>query len=569
MKHDDIDIKDPIVDLFYPTKEKRYAMKKRRAELENLPQDYIANLELEKIAELICPHFQYRIIRMFSEMCDDPEIIAYRCDILEDFLNIPTLSTTIHKVINIMLEGDRRSIYELNEPDSFYKLNCSIESFDAFVECIDVMHNFYEKKRSEIHSEGVHRLFACFEEHYSDKHFNKLKDELNELKSAMKNRIRSVTVAINFDEFLMPISAGIVEYSKDAYTLKPSLFDRILYYGGKTSDKNIVKNLKSKFEDNDVGEDKLINTSDRALFEGLESVTNDYVEKIRKIMSEYQKVGFEEVYSLDYQLEYYLGAVKLIETCRSSGVGMCRPKILPMSERKASFKGIYDLIYFSESRLWNYRHKGSKEQKSVVTNDIAFDEQVGFYILTGANNGGKTTFIRAIGICQALAQIGLYVPCESCEISLADYIYTHFPKEEQTGINTSRFTTEIKEFKTISDTITNHSLLIMNESIQSTTPQECIDISAELVHIFCRIGVRGIFATHLLDLAKKAEKFNDDSDTHTKIASIVVEVDDKTGERLYKIKRGYPSETSYAGAIFEQFGINAEDIAKRIEKMTF
>ncbi|MFR5120775.1 MAG: MutS-related protein [Ruminococcus sp.] len=55
----------------------------------------------------------------------------------------------------------------------------------------------------------------------------------------------------------------------------------------------------------------------------------------------------------------------------------------------------------------------------------------GFYVLTGANNGGKTTFLRAVGLCQIMAQTGLYVPASYCEISLLDYIYTQFPQEEK------------------------------------------------------------------------------------------------------------------------------------------
>ena len=76
------------------------------------------------------------------------------------------------------------------------------------------------------------------------------------------------------------------------------------------------------------------------------------------------------------------------------------------------------------------------------------------------------------------------------------------------GINSSRFTTEIKEFKEISKTITDQSLLLMNESIQSTTPKECIEIASELVRIFAIIGARGVFATHLTDIAHMCDEIN-------------------------------------------------------------
>ena len=270
------------------------------------------------------------------------------------------------------------------------------------------------------------------------------------------------------------------------------------------------------------------------------------------------------MYAIEYQLDFYSGAVMMIENVRSKGLEMCRPTLLPESQRKADIKGLFDPIYFKEANVWNL---SNKPQKQVVTNDITFDENAGFYLLTGANNGGKTTFVRAVGICQVMAQAGLYVPASSCEISLVDCVYTHFPKEEQVGIDASRFTTEVKEFKAISDCITNHSLLLMNESIQSTTPQECTDIAAQLMRIFCIIGVRGIFATHLTPLAKAALDLNSDPQLNTRAESITVTVDEATGERRYKIKKGLPGANSYASTIFEKYGLDIKALEKKAEKM--
>ena len=135
-----------------------------------------------------------------------------------------------------------------------------------------------------------------------------------------------------------------------------------------------------------------------------------------------------------------------------------------------------------------------------------------FYMVTGANNGGKTTFARAVGVCHLMAQMGLYVPAESAEISPADYIFTHFPKEEAVGINSSRFTTEIKELKKICEYMTDRSLVIFNESIQSTTPVECLSCT------------------------------------------------DSEGKRMYKMKAAKPPIESLAYTVYEKFGAKLEDV---------
>ncbi|MCD8095191.1 MAG: DNA mismatch repair protein MutS [Ruminococcus sp.] len=561
MKYDEIERTVGVADLLYPSQEKLDALKKRQVVLEGYPGDYIQNLELEKIAEIISPHSQYRVMALFRQVCNDPEVTKFRCDILEDFLNVKQLAKVVREVIDIMAENDRRSLYKLDEPDCFDRLNDAVEAFEAYIRCIELMHEFFSEHSNEIKSEGITRLFKWFEDRYEDKHFEKLKNEISQLKDSIKNRIKSVTVCINLDDRLVPISAGIVSLSSEPYELKPSLLDKIIYHGARFP-QNIAKNLKHRYVDNEFGEDKLVNTADKELFEQLDDLTECYVDGIDRALREYQKISPEELFALEYQLEFYVGAVKLIELCKSEGLPVCRPKMLDASERKANINGLYDLVYFNESKLWNLKHK---DKKSVVTNDINFDDNARFFIITGANNGGKTTFIRAVGICQILAQTGLYVPCESCEISYVDFIYTHFPKEEQTGINSSRFTTEIKEFKKISDLITDKSLLLMNESIQSTTPQECTDAATELVKIFCMIGVRGMFATHLLDVAAKTDELNRDESLVSKLESLVARVDESTGERIYKIEKGKPTHTSRAIEIFSEFGIDVEAVKKRIK----
>ncbi len=567
MKHDEIEEVNKVVDLFYPDEESRNRLKKRRAELADRPDDYVKNLELEKAADLICRQYQYKLIRMFEEMCDDIEVIRYRQNILKDFIAIPKLAVTVRQIINVMVENDRGNIYQLSEPDSFSMLSEAIRAFNAYVECVEIMHSFYTEHKGEIKSEGIKRLFDYFEKGYTDEDYIRMKKNLEELEKALKDRIRSVTVAINLNENLVPVSAGIIDYSDQKYILKPSLIDKILYRGAKFPEKT-VDNLHKKYRNDDdlTADELLVNTVDETLFKELDDFTRKLVKKLAKVMADYQKLGIKDIFSINYQLEFYIGAVSLIESVEAKGLKMCCPTVLPKEERRADIKGLFDLIYYQEASLYNIRNKDSK--KEVVTNDITFDDDAGFYILTGANNGGKTTFVRGMGICQVLAQAGFFVPAESCEISAVDYIYTHFPKEEELGINASRFTTEIKEFKTISDTITNHSLLLMNESIQSTTPVECVEIAAKLVKIFCMLGVRGIFATHLTDIAFKVMKLNTDPAMRTKAESIVVTVGDN-GERRYKIEKAMPSDNVYAGEVFEKFGIKEDDIIRRAAQMKY
>ena len=567
MRPDTVTERAPMIDLLYPTESKRIELGRRRTKISEQTDTLINDMMLETLAKLICNSNAYKMQQILTELCDDIETINYRLDIIDDLITMPELADMLQKIVRTLIDNDKGNIYKITSPTSFTTLDSAVTAFEAYIECIELMHAFNERKGSSAKSQGVKKMLDFFERCYNDKHYKSLCADISELREKIKGRIKSIVVAINLDESLKPVSAGIVEISDKEYTPKPTVLDRIIYRGAKFNDKNVMGSLKQRYiyEGNDKNsKDKDVNPSEKALFEELDFITKKYVELIDDALDDYKAIGFKDVYSIEYQLDYYMGIIALIKNAKAKGLAMCRPKILPMSERRAVIKGLFDPVYFSEAAIYNIHHKDKRE---VITNDITFDENGGFYILTGANNGGKTTFVRAVGLCQLMAQAGLYVPAAECELSLCDMIYTHFPKEEQKGIDASRFTSEIKQFKEISDVITNHSLLLMNESIQSTTPRECVDIAVSLVNIFAVLGVRGVFATHLVDIAPKALKLNADDTLNTRIESITVSVDESTGKRLYKIAKGLPGDHSYADTIFEKFGLDFEALKARAKKM--
>ena len=548
--------KNLSVDLIYPSREKKEKLKERRRALSQLPQDYIADMEAERIAAMLSPDNPSVVMKLIGEMCTDPDVINYRLDALEDVLAMPRLSPTIHKIVRTIFDNERVNVSNLSSPDTFAALSAHISALDTFADCMEMLHSYYEEEGKNVKSEAMKSLFGYFEEIYASQDYADMKTDLADLKDAFSKRIRCVTVAINFNEEMRPVSAGVVGWSNTAATEKPSVFERILYRNAKYADVN-VKNLHTRYLDDNNREP---NDVDKALFTELEKITSEYMGRLNRAMNDYKCISFNELRGVDEQLNFYDNAAKQVELAKAKGLKMCRPVLLPEEDRAADIKGLFDLCFFRKAAAADSNKTGDS---LVVVNDIEMNDNARFYLLSGANNGGKTTFTRAVGTCHILVQLGLYAPAAECRISPVDFIYTHFPKEEEVGINSSRFTTEIKELKTISDTITDRCLLLMNESIQSTTPAECMEIAAEIVRIFTIIGARGLFATHLTGLAKMTDEFNSDPDNRSKTDSLVVCVDESTGERIYRIKRGLPGESSYASVIFQKYGISADEIRRR------
>ncbi len=542
-----------LVDLMYPSEEKRRLSLERASKLSELPQDYIRNLELEQLSRLICPEYALNAQRIFTQLSTDIETLNFRLDILEDFLNVSSLESVLYENVHKLYVNEHVNITKLGLADSFFALKQRFESLKTYIECITNCHIFCDKNKDKFRSAALADLSGYFASIYNSEYFDEIKHETDECLRLLGKGIRSVTVGINFDDMLMPTEAMLLTVSTEKIK-KKGRFDWLLGRSGENG--RPIGKTHSLYNDNGG-----TNDIEAPLFRELKEINAEYISHLDSAVRAYFKRSTEDILTFESQMSFYIGAKKLIEAARARGLEMCRPKYLPMENREMHAKGIFDLSFYIQ--MVGSDPMGSLKNK-IVTNSCDFDSDGRFYVLTGANNGGKTTYTRAIGIIQVFAQAGLYVPCVECEISPVDFIYTHFPKEEEVGLNTSRFTQECKQFKETIDTATRYSMLLLNESIQSTTPTECVYIATELTKIFRCIGVRGVYATHLLELARSLDKLNSEVEGDTKLVSLITTVDSSDGDRrLYRIERAEPQEFGYARSIYEKFGVSFEEVKKR------
>ncbi len=545
-----------LVDLLYPSETKRREAQDRATAIAQLPQDYVANLELELLSRLICPENSLNALRILTQLSTDEEVLNYRLDILEDFLNVPQLEAVLYENVHKLYVNEHVNIQKLGLADSFYALNTRLNSLKTFIECITKCHEFCQKFQDKFRSEALKGLVEYFASVYNSEYFDEVKRETDECLRILAKGVKSVTVGINFDDMMRPVEAMLLSVSTDSIR-KKGRFDWIFKHLDGGADRAIGR-THSLYNENGG-----TNDLEAPLFRELKEINSEYISHLDRAIRAYFKKSTEDILTFESQMSFYIGAKRIIDAVRARGLDMCRPRYLKMDERRLDAKGVFDLSFYTQ--MVSSDPMGSLKGK-IITNDCTMDDDGRFFVLTGANNGGKTTYTRAIGIIQVMAQAGIYVPCTSCEISPVDFIYTHFPKEEEVGLNTSRFTQECKQFKVTVDNATRYSMLLLNESIQSTTPTECVFIATELTKIFRCIGVRGVYATHLLELAKNLDKLNAEVEGDTKLVSIVTTVDTTAdNKRLYRIVRSAPQEFGYAQTIYKKFGVSFEEVQKRMK----
>ena len=545
-----------LVDLLYPSETKRREAQDRATAIAQLPQDYVANLELELLSRLICPENSLNALRILTQLSTDEEVLNYRLDILEDFLNVPQLEAVLYENVHKLYVNEHVNIQKLGLADSFYALNTRLNSLKTFIECITKCHEFCQKFQDKFRSEALKGLVEYFASVYNSEYFDEVKRETDECLRILAKGVKSVTVGINFDDMMRPVEAMLLSVSTDSIK-KKGRFDWIFKHLDGGADRAIGR-THSLYNENGG-----TNDLEAPLFRELKEINSEYISHLDRAIRAYFKKSTEDILTFESQMSFYIGAKRIIDAVRARGLDMCRPKYLKMEERRLNAKGVFDLSFYTQ--MVSSDPMGSLKDK-IITNDCTMDDNGRFFVLTGANNGGKTTYTRAIGIIQVMAQAGIYVPCSSCEISPVDFIYTHFPKEEEVGLNTSRFTQECKQFKVTVDNATRYSMLLLNESIQSTTPTECVFIATELTKIFRCIGVRGVYATHLLELDKNLDKLNAEVEGDTKLVSIVTTVDTTAdNKRLYRIVKSAPQEFGYAQTIYKKFGVSFEEVQKRMK----
>lgn len=138
--------------------------------------------------------------------------------------------------------------------------------------------------------------------------------------------------------------------------------------------------------------------------------------------------------------------------------------------------------------------------RAPVGNDLA--GPVPLAVITGANQGGKTTFLRSAGIAQLLLQAGMFVPASSFRASLAGAVHTHFRRSENDDLRSGKLDEELTRMSEIVDRVRPGDLVLMNESFAATDEVEGSWIAADIIDALLAHGVRVLLVTHFHALAQ-------------------------------------------------------------------
>jgi len=249
--------------------------------------------------------------------------------------------------------------------------------------------------------------------------------------------------------------------------------------------------------------------------------------------------------SLDREVQFYLAYLDFLDRFAERGLPTCEPRV-SRDGHELQAREVYDVAL--ASRL-------SAEGRPIVTNDVALTGPERILVVTGPNQGGKTTFARAFGQLLYLASLGCPVPAADAQLPLCDRVFTQFGREERLDEQRSRLEDELLRLRSILEVATSRSALVLNEVFSSTTLADAVSLSLDLLARIEALDLIGVWVTFVDELARVDDR----------TVSLVSNVrPDDPSIRTFKITRRAAEGRAYAASIAAKYGVSYERLRDRL-----
>lgn len=527
------------------------------------------DLGIAKIVAAIAPErphqpFCQAILRQLST---DPAVIHYRQAVLADLLAHPPLAA---QLTDLLPQIDELASFHTDpffpEKTVLHEVSWRLGELESMVACVTSLGRMFRAAGDKLQAEGWRQLRHAAAQMEQNESFQQLTRELPGLLAQLR-AVGSVTIGVNLDRLLRPVEATLVSINAEKFKAS-NLLQKLL---GRAPDgwqgltdihsainRNAPVNPRSSDERHAATNPLLI-----PLFRDLAEILDRTCRPIAHALEQYTRLNGLFLTGLRHELHFYLGAAHLSRHLQTLGLPLCRPEIAPIEERCCQVEESYN---FNLALHWlDEKDVGGR----IVRNQVGFGDRGRVFILTGPNQGGKTTYLQAVGLTFVLAQAGLLVPGTSARISPVDGIYTHYPVEEALEKGTGRLGDEAKRLSELFGQATHHSLILLNETFATTSAGESLYLAQDVVRILRQMGVRAIYATHLHDLAAATDELNTTTPGDGQIVSLVaspIAAGSDGGHRSYTIQPGPPLGRSYAQEIATRYGVSLEQLTHLLQK---
>ena len=477
----------------------------------------------------------------------DPEVIRDREAIFADLLAHSEITATFGKLMPVLYDIMELRRLDSDSGDTADYLT-GITEIELYITSIDVLYEGICREKKTYRSAALNALADHITELVESEYYTDLNRRLEELTSRVRE-IKSVTLGVNLDAQLRPRDAGVLAINAEPFHSGDTL-QKILRLNLKNDAYTCIAELVPFGKKQNENQKTALSL---AFTSAINDVYRHSLRSWKKIVQAYVLENTDFLLNLLPEFEFLVKGTNLVRALGIKGCTLTVPEIKEPDERAFTATGFYNPAV------------ALKTDDTMVKNDIDFDRKAGIYVLTGPNRGGKSVVTCAVGMIQAMAQLGLPVPADKATLSPVDAIFTHFPTGADDTIDKGRLGEECARLGEIFDAITDKSLVLLDETLSSTGSFEASYIAAEVLAGLSMARCRAIFSTHLHELSGEIDAINARTVPQggAPIDTLVAGIEGE-GRRSFRILRQKPDGKSYARDIAVKYGLTYDNILNKL-----
>ncbi len=479
-------------------------------------QDLIQDLELTTLLRAMAAGdtFLFEMsAKVLLASLHDPEAIRYRQRVLADCLAQPDVIREMYAVAVGALE-DKRQLWgyggSYQTPSS--NLSGAVRHLEAYVARLRQLRKIADDHAGDFRSDGMRTLFATLQRELDDDYFEEISYHLKQL------RFRAgvlISAELDRDNSGINFALRAPGEARRRWTERLGIGPRTTY----------SFTLAPR---DDAGGQILEDLTGR----GINLVANAAAQSADHIGSYFTMLRAE--------LGFYVSCLNLADRLAAKEVPVTVPDPAQGSTPTFSCTDLRDACLELQS------------PDPVVGNDVQADGR-SLVIITGANSGGKSTFLRSVGVAQLMMQCGLFVTAGSYRADAARGIFTHFIREEDPGMTSGRLDNELWRMNAIADHMGPHFLMLFNESFAGTNEREGSEIGHQVVRALLDAKIKVFFVTHRFDFADRFHR------RHARSTLFLRAERGPDGRRNYKLAVKEPLPTSFGEDLYYRLGAWLEE----------
>ncbi len=471
--------------------------------------DLVQDLELVTLFNVMSrgDRFLFEVaMRVMLASLDDPAAIVYRQHVLADCLARPELVRELYDIATEAMDVPKKASWGWSSHFPASILAGAVRALDMYMELLKRVRGTADQHAAEFKSEGFSNLFRTLQLELDNEYFETVRRHLKQLR--FKN---GVTMSAE----LGGGNVGVHYVLRSPGSRRPAWRERLGL--GPRNAYSFSIPPRDEAGAQAVGELEA---------RGLNLVANAAAQSADHIRSFFAMLRLE--------LGFYVGCLNLRDRLVAKGETFCVPRPLSWDPPSLSFMELGDICL------------ALRLEQPVVGNS-AYADGKPLVVITGPNSGGKSTFLRSVGLAQLMMQAGMFVMAQSFDAGVAKGIFTHFIREEDPSMTSGRLDEELSRMGRIADEVSPRSLLLFNESFAGTNEREGSEIGRQVVRALLESGSKVVYVTHLYDLAESLRL------EHPDTALFMRAERSEDGRRTYKLVKADPLPTS-----------NGEDLYYRI-----